>query len=373
MLAPKQDFVGLDGVAHFAGGGETPFLKQHLGAAERFAVDKSGGMAGRERFWGLRARVCECLAGMLALEAGDVALLGSASEGIGQVISSFTWRPGDNVVVGATEFPSGVFGLARLRALGVEVRVVQAHNWYLDVDDLVAACDVQTRLVYASHVSYLSGQRLDVERLSKGVHAVGAALLLDATHSLGVVPVPGHLADFVVSSCYKWLLGTHMGVLAWNRRRRPEFTPLGVGWRSGVAGDVPDAYVLHADAARAEAGNPNHLDVYILDSALEYLHALGLEQVAHHALHWGGTLRQGLVESGLPVITPAPEAERAGNICVAHPNSEAIVARAAEHGLLLWGGEGRLRLSVHCYVSPNDIALALSMLPSLVQEQTVTP
>jgi selenocysteine lyase/cysteine desulfurase len=366
MLAPKTDFIGLEGVAHLAAGGETPMLRRHLAAVARFAEDKGSGMAGRERFWGVRSRACAMLAGMLGLDPGDIALLGSASEGIGQVISSFRWHPGDNVVVGATEFPSGIFGLARLQSLGVELRIVEARGWHLREDDLCSACDQRTKLVYASHVSYLTGQRLDLDRLSAGVRSTGAALLLDATHSLGIVPVAGHLADFVVASGYKWLLATHMGVLAWNRRSRPVFTPLGVGWRSANAGEVPGTYALHDDAARVEAGNPNHLDVYILESALGYLHELRLERVAAHALHWGGVLREGLVQLGLPVITPESAAERAGNICLAHPSGEVVAAQAAEHKLLIWGGEGRVRLSVHCYVTSEDIARALELLPALL-------
>jgi selenocysteine lyase/cysteine desulfurase len=366
MLAPKADFIDLEGVVHLAAGGETPLLRRHLDAMVRFATDKGGGMPGRERFWAVRERACRRLATLLGLDAGDIALVGSASEGIGQVISSFDWRPGDAVVVGATEFPSGLFGLSRLQALGVELRVVPARDWYLDVDELVAACDQRTRLVYASHVSYLTGQRLDLARLGAGVRQAGAALLVDATHSLGVMPVPGQHADFVVSSGYKWLLATHMGVLAWNRRLRPSFTPLGVGWRSGEAQEPAGAYRLHDDAARAEVGNPNHLDVYILDSALEYLESLGAERVAAHALHWGGVLREGLVGLGLPVITPAAEAERAGNICIVCQDGEALAARAARRGLLVWGGDGRLRLSVHCYVTPEDIACALAALPELL-------
>ena len=39
------------------------------------------------------------------------------------------------------------------------------------------------------------------------------ALILDASHTLGIVPVQGHLADFTVSSCYKFALGIHEGSL----------------------------------------------------------------------------------------------------------------------------------------------------------------
>jgi len=369
MLVSKGDFIGLEGVVHLAAGGETPVLHRHLEAAARFAAHKSGGQPGRDHFWDVHQRVREQLARMLTLQPGDIALLGSASEGISQVISSFSWRAGDNVVVPDVEFPSGLYALSRLQSLGVQLRVVRAREWYLHCEDLVAACDEHTRLVITSYVSYLTGQRLDLRQLAEGVHQFGAALLVDATHGLGVVPVAGDVCDFVVSSCYKWLLGSHMGILAWNRSRWATFEPLGVGWRSATESpslELPQRYTLHPDATRAELGNPNHLDVYILDSALDYLHNVGPERIAAHALALGGELRAGLVDLGLPVITPLSQEERAGNICFLHPQSEALSRRAAQQGILVWGGDGRVRSSVHLYVTPDDIAAYLAALPGLL-------
>jgi cysteine desulfurase/selenocysteine lyase len=367
VLVPKSDFIGLEGVAHLAAGGETPLLRRHLDAAACFAADKALGLAGRERFEAVRERVRARLAAMLGMQPGDFALLGSASQGIAQVISSIRWRAGDNVVTAGMEFQSGLYALARLRELGVEPRIVAAPQHYLQIDDLMKACDQHTRLVYVSLVSFRNGQRVDLERLSAGVRQRGAALLVDVTHALGVVPVAGELCDFVVCSGYKWLLATHMGVLGWNRRRQPDFAPLGIGWRSGSASDEPEAiYRLHDDATRAEAGNPNHLDVYILESALDYLAAVGIDRIAAHALGLGGELRSRLVAMGLPVTTPAPEAERAGNICFLHPRSEALAALAAERGIQIWGGEGRVRASVHLYVTPADVEQFLAALPELL-------
>jgi cysteine desulfurase/selenocysteine lyase len=369
MLVPKTDFVGLDEYIHLAAGGETPWLKQHDEAIERFRRDKSGGMVGRSQFELVHTRVRERLAAMLSLESDDIALLGNASTGIGQVISSFEWRAGDNVVVADLEFPSGSFALARLQKLGVELRVVKTEHAYLALDDMIAACDERTRLVVASYVSYFSGQRIDVKRLAEAVHQRGAALLLDATHGLGVVPVPGQDCDFVVSSCYKWLLGTAMGILAWNRKLWPSFEPMGVGWRSTknallLAGS--ERYQLRPNAIRAEAGNPNHLDVYILDSALAYLSQVGIETISAYVLELSGTLRAGMRELGLDLITPEAPEERAGNICFLHPESEAIALRAAEKQLLIWGSDGRVRSSVHLYVTRDDIDHYLTLLPELL-------
>lgn len=369
MLVPKTDFVGLEEYIHLAAGGETPWLKQHDEAIERFRQHKSTAMVGRAQFELVHTRVRERLARMLSLESDDIALLGNASTGIVQVISSFDWRAGDNVVVADLEFPSGSFALARLQKLGVKLRVVKTEHAYLALDDMIAACDERTRLVVVSYVSYFSGQRIDLKRLAEAVHRHGAALLLDATHGLGVVPVAGQYCDFVVSSCYKWLLGTAMGILAWNRKLWPEFEPLGVGWRStnnALLLDQPERYQLRPNAIRAEAGNPNHLDVYILDSALAYLEQVGIETISSYVLELSGKLRAGMTALGLDLITPEPPEERAGNICFLHPDSEAIALRAAEKQVLIWGSDGRVRSSVHLYASSDDIERYLKILPELL-------
>src|SRR3546814_3671825 len=99
-------------------------------------------------------------------------------------------------------------------------------------------------------------------------------LIVDSSHALGVVPVDGRLADVTVSAGYKFLCATQMGILAWNRKRRADFEPLAVGRCSGSDAPLPGqpdrTYRPHPDGRRAEAGNSNHLDVYLLKASLEY-------------------------------------------------------------------------------------------------------
>ena len=61
-----------------------------------------------------------------------------------------------------------------------------------------------------SHVSYHSGVCIPfLQELSREAHAHGAMLVVDATQSLGRMPVPVEGVDFLVASTYKWLLGVH--------------------------------------------------------------------------------------------------------------------------------------------------------------------
>lgn len=367
MLAAKSDFIGLEGITHLATGGEPPLLKAHREAFETFARDKARGFEGYRAHWAVGADVRQRLAAMTGLAANEFALLGSTSAGIASVLSSFEWRRGDNVVTSTLEYASGRYAFARLAGLGVENRLVAPSGWEVDIDGLIAACDGRTRIVYVSQVSYLTGQALDTAALSAALRPRGIALLVDVSHALGVVPVDGKLADFLVCAGYKWLLGTHTGILAWNRSAWPDFNPLHIGWNSATPGPTPASYALKESAGRAEAGNPNHLDVYLLQTSLAYLANIGIERIAAHARTLGGTLRAELAALGLTVTTPAAPEDRAGNICFAHPAAERLMALAAEDDILVWADSGRVRISIHAFVDAADIARLLKKLPTYLQ------
>ena len=368
MLAPKSDFIGLEGVTHLATGGEPPLLKSHREAFEAFASDKARGFDGDRAHWAVGDDVRGRLAALTGLAANDFALLGSASAGIASVLSSIDWRSGDNVVTSSLEYASGRYAFARLAGLDVETRLVEPAGWQVELDALVAACDARTRIVYVSQVSYLTGQALDIAALSAALRPRGIALLVDVSHALGVVPVDGRLADFIVCAGYKWLLGTQTGILAWNQASWPEFEPLNIGWNSASQGPTPASYTLKEGAARAEAGNPNHLDVYLLRTSLAYLGDIGIDRIARHAWALGGTLRDALLDLGLEVTTPAEPDARAGNICFTHPAAARLMALAAQDDILVWADNGRVRLSVHAFVDEDDIARVLDRLPEYLRE-----
>src|SRR5690348_2627503 len=165
-LIDPDEFIGLEGVAHLCCGGEAPFLRRHLDACARFAADKGDGMAGRDRLFAVYARAKERLATRLGTEPGAIALLAHASEGLNQVARAIDWRDGDNVVVADLEFPSGIYPFAALRSRGVELRLVRSRDYYVALQDVERAVDRRTRLLVASQVSYVSGQRLDLDRLA---------------------------------------------------------------------------------------------------------------------------------------------------------------------------------------------------------------
>lgn len=355
MLASKNDFIGLDGIAHLACGGQPPLLKVHQSAFDEYAVDKSVGMNGFERHWTVGMAAKSRLGAMTGLPKRDFALLGNASEAIVRVISSLNWKSGENAVVSSLDYASGRFALAGMARHGVELRQVEPRNWFISDEDLLDACDENTRLLYISQINSLTGQQVDLTHLSEELGRRNIVLLADVTHALGVLPVDGTQCDFLVSSTYKFLLSPHSGILGWNRNRRPEFEPSAIGWASATPAQQPDYYALSPDGGRAEIGNPNHLAVYLLRSSLDYLAAIPGDELQQHVAVLTAQLYDGLKDLGIDIMTPADTSQRGPNISFLDPHPRQFVEDAALEGILLWGENGRVRASTHAYVTQDDV------------------
>jgi cysteine desulfurase/selenocysteine lyase len=363
-LAPKGDFIGVEERVHLAAGGETPFLKSHVEALTRYALDKSAGMPGRNRQLAVHNRARERAATLLGVSTDEVAFLPSTSDGVNMVAQTIDFRPGDNVVVETIEFPSDVYPWLLQQQNGVEVRFV-GQGFDVPPGALEAAIDERTRAVALSHVSYLTGVRHDLASVAEAAHNVGALFIVDASHALGVVPVEARLADFVFSCCYKWQLGTTgIAIGFWNRKLQPDWAPKVAGWFSakpaGGEGELRrHTFAPRDDAMRMTLGNPSLSGAYVVDNGLKYILDVGIERIEAHALELTARLREGLSEIGLEVLTPAEPSRRAGNVCIARTDGSRFAELLGDRGVLVWEADGRVRYSAHLYNDSADVDRAI--------------
>ena len=369
-LVDKADFLTLPEVAHLCAGGETPILRSHSEAVARFFDQKSRGMVGREQ--GLMGTLASCrtlVGDLLGVPGDDIAFLSSASEGVNQLATWLDWQPGDNVVVEDIEYPSDIYPWVRLRERGVEVRVVRQSGDTPTLERIAAAMDGRTRVLSASQVSYLTGRRYDLADLGALARQHGALLSIDATHAVGVVPVAAQHADILVSSCYKFLLGVHGAAVFYrNPARLAGLEPLTVGWHSiGSRHSVaaPTDYALRPTAARFEAGNPPFMALAVLENALRYLGAIGIERIERHVLDLGAILWRGLRDRGFELLTPEDETHRGPNICFAWDDPATLVAGLAARNVQIWGSDGRIRVSLHAYNDQDDVERLLAGLDAV--------
>ena len=150
---------------------------------------------------------------LLSCDIADVCVGSSATELLCSIAWAISPQEGTNVVSTRSSFPSTVYPWARVADQnGTEIRLADHdENLYTDPSDLLSLIDEDTSVVTVSHVEFSNGQRYDLREISDAAHSVGAMLVVDATQSMGMVPIDAYEtnADAIVSSGYKWLRGTY--------------------------------------------------------------------------------------------------------------------------------------------------------------------
>jgi|SRR5215211_3042259 len=290
----------------------------------------------------LRGRV----ASMLGCSPEELALTGSTTGGVNALLAALELGPGDEVLTSDEEHPGVLAPLAAGRARrGFEVRVVPfAH--------LAGEVRPRTRLVAASHVSWITGRVADVAAL----RAAGAPVLLDGAQALGAVPVDVRDlgCEFYAASGQKWLCGPiGAGYLFARAERVPDLLPTAAGYQSLADAARPLELTLHEGARRLDAGPMSSHDLSWALVALDVLERPGLAAVQERASGLAALLAGRLAELGLEV------APRGDSTLVSWraEDPEAEAARLGDEGIVVRFLPGRpwVRASVGGWSSEEEL------------------
>jgi selenocysteine lyase/cysteine desulfurase len=295
----------------------------------------------------------------------EIGFVPSVADGVAMVAESMAFQPGDNVVVDALEYPSVVAPFALQRAPAVEIRVARGTN----PDRVAALVNARTRVIGASCVSYMTGERFDLSALRAAADRVGAMLVVDFTQAAGWMPIDASVTDFAFSACYKWLLGTTGTAIAfWNRSRQPDWAPSTAGWNSIAAFGRPDwlgPIGVKPGAARFTRGNPAHGPVYVLNAALDHLDRHDPDLLRQHVGALTAALIDRLTRAGIPLTTPAEPVRHGANVCMDSNAAQAMCNELHTRQIYGWNGHGRLRFSFHGYNAMDDVDRIAVALPSI--------
>ena len=97
---------------------------------------------------------------------------------------------------------------------------------------LLEAVDERTAIVATPHCHWTDGGLIDLPRISAKCRALGAALVIDGTQSIGALPLDVREvdADFIVTAGYKWMMGPYSFCYMYVAPRRQNGEPLEESW-----------------------------------------------------------------------------------------------------------------------------------------------
>jgi cysteine desulfurase/selenocysteine lyase len=171
------------------------------------------------------------------------------------------------------------------------------------------------KLVAVTQMSNVLGTLPPVHQLVEQAHQAGALVLLDGAQSVPHLPVDVRElgCDFLAFSGHKMLGPSGIGVL-WARRELLEAMPPFLGGGDMIREVSLQSFTCNDLPWKFEAGTPAITEAVGLGAAVDYLSALGMEQVhAHEQALTTYALEQ--LSSVPDLVLYGPPAGRRGGVC----------------------------------------------------------
>ena len=312
----------------------------------------------------------------------DVALISSVGYGVATAAKSFAVPAGARVLVLEDDHSSAV--LEWISRAGEGAFTVETIRRRDDGDWTAAVLEAIERpraapiaIASISSVHWCDGGTVDLHRVAPALRARGAALLVDATHSVGVLDLDVQALDpdFVAFPTYKWLIGPYGRAFLYVAKRHQGGVPLeqtSYGRRAVRA--EQDVYFTDtnyvANARRFDMGERDHF------ISME-MAAIGMEMVAR----WGATaiverlamltarLAAGLRDVGVSIPGARVRAPHVLSLGFPKGMPPQLIARLAAESVYVAPRLGRLRISPHVYNDEADIDRFVAVFRSIVAQQ----
>lgn len=309
----------------------------------------------------------------------EIVFTRNASESINLVAYSYmlnAFEAGDHVVTTIMEHHSNFVPWQQLGSksgIVVDIWGVTPEG-LLDVSELEKLITKKTKLLAVSAASNVLGTIIPITEIVRVVKRLNpqCLVLVDAAQAVPHMPVDvcKWNADFVVFSSHKMLGPTGIGVLWAKRELLEEMTPYNYG--GDMISEVHvDRTVFKAPPHKFEAGTPHIAGVIGFGAAVEYLGALGMENIRSHERDLVAyAIKQFDNVEGLSYMGPKSPDIRGGvfacTLKSAHPhdiaqllNEDNVFIRAGNHCAMPlhehFGIVSTARASFYVYTTREDI------------------
>ena len=338
-----------------------------------------------DEFEGARERIAQWLGSTVE----ETIFTANATASINTV--AYTWGrqnvgAGDLVVVTELEHHSNIVPWQILcNDVGAEIAYVRVlDDGQLDLESLDALLARAPKLVCVAHISNVLGTINPVAEITRRAHEVGAVVVIDGAQAVPQLPVDLREidADFYAWTGHKVYGPTGIGVLHGRRELLESMPPfMGGGHMIKVVGETESSWT---DLPwKFEAGTSQIAEAIGLGAAVDWVQALGIEQIrAHELALTADALERLALVPGLTIHGPASADDRGGLISFVldgvHPHDvgeilgrEGVCIRTGHHCaqplMRRLGAHATNRASFGAFNTETDIDRLLEALGSVAR------
>jgi kynureninase len=286
----------------------------------------------------------------------------SAGQGLRATLNAMPGKP--RVLSTGGEFDSIDLILRQYASRGrIEVTWVEP-----DVAAVIAALDAKPDLVVVSQVLFMTARILHgIDHLADACHAIGARLLVDAYHAIGVFPVDvmAMKADFVIGASYKYLRGGPGAGFLYIAPSVLEdgFLPLDTGW---FAKDDPFAFERPDPPRFAKGGDaflestPPIFTWYQARAGQQFVLEIGVARLRAYSLAQLGRFTRYLADAG--VASEGGDADHGAFLSMRFERAREVVARLAEQGVDADSRGHLVRVCPDCLTTDAELQRAATVI-----------
>ena len=312
---------------------------------------------------------------LIGADAEGIAIVPSASYGIGVAAANLPLRPDQHIVLLEDQFPSTVYPWQALaEQSGATVVTVQRPLDYDWTNALLSTIDERTTIVAVPHCHWTDGSLIDLVRVGERARAVGAALVVDATQSVGAYPfdVARVQPDFLVCATYKWLLGPYslgfLYVAPQHRQGRPlEYNWIGRAGSEDFSGLVSYTGGFQPGARRFDVGERSNFALMpIAITALQQLLDWHVDAIQETIRELTGQIEREASRLGLEPVPAERRADHLIGIRSPRPLPQDLTTRLANEQVYVSLRGQSIRVSPHVYNTGADVQRFVAVLSSVV-------
>jgi selenocysteine lyase/cysteine desulfurase len=372
----RAQFEIPDDVAYFNCASMAPLLTAAREAAQAawrrraqpWRIRGEDWFTGAEERRGLFAR----LAG---LDAEGVALVPATSYGLAVAAANLGAEPGRRVFVLADEFPSNYLTWQRFtQRTGASLVTVGRDDGQTWTEAILDALDERAAVVAAPAVHWTDGAVVDLVVVAERARTVGAALVVDASQSLGAMALdlPAIRPDYLVTVGYKWLLGPFALGYLYVAEPHRDGLPLEENWISRLGSDDFGSLAGYEDryqpgARRFDVGQRTHFETTAMAIvALRQLLDWGVPRVAATLRRTTDHVERELRALGLTLTSDVRGPHMLG-VHLPATSRRRVAAALAEANVYAALRGPALRVSPHLWTTEEDVARLVGALASVVE------
>lgn len=310
-----------------------------------------------------REKLRDLAAELLGGDADGVAVVPSMSYGMALAARNLPVRPGQTILLLDGEFPSNYYIWKRVaEENNASLRILPRPKDAAWGEAIAEAIDPATAIVAVPACHWTDGALTDIERVAARAREQGAAVVIDASQSLGVLPLEIQRIDpdFVVSVGYKWLLGPFGVTYLYAASRHRQGTPLEEAWPAREEShdlsrltEYRDEY--RAGARRFDAGEmQNFLLLPMALAALAQINEWTPGIVAERLRSVTNGLAASAEKLGLETTPSAVRSPHFFGIRVGIERATAIAASLMAEGVFVGVRGDSIRVAPHMHTSDQD-------------------